>query len=159
MIDIGVSVSGSLKMPNSQELAGAIRRGMQVVAFEVANMATLESDKPLPQHPHLRTGNLKSSITGKVSGDGFSAVVGSHIEYAPRLEMGYSGVETVKSHNRTITQAWGRSIAPRQVSVRTFDRNANTPAYPFLRPAVEDAQRSGLIQRILQREIDKAVGQ
>ena len=150
-------MSGSLNFPLGKEISEAIRRGMQIVAIGRRNDGVLKSDKPLPQHPHLRTGRLKTSITGRVSPDGFSAVVGSHVEYAPRLEMGFSGSETVKAHTRTITQAWGRSIDPRQVSVRSFDRNANTPAYPFLRPAVEDAQRSGLIVRILQNAIDKAV--
>lgn len=155
MIDIGVSVSGSLNFPQGKDIAGAIQRGMKIIGLELRNDAVINSDKPLPGHPHLRMGRLKTSIAEQVSPDGFSVVVGASAEYAPRLELGYSGVETVRSHTRTITQAWGRSIAPRQVSVRAFDRNANTPAYPFLRPAVDDAIRAGWIVKILQREIDK----
>ena len=44
MIDIGVSVSGSLNMPDSREIAGAIRRGMTKIAFTVANQATQNAD-------------------------------------------------------------------------------------------------------------------
>lgn len=153
MIDIGVSVSGSLKMPNSQEIAGAIRTGMTKIALTIANQATQNADgRPGPK---VQTGRLRSSITGQVSGDGFSAVIGSNVEYAPRLEMGYRGPEGVKAHARTIRQAFGRSISPRDVQVSAFTRQANAPAYPFLRPAVEYAQRIHIIEDILQREIDK----
>ena len=44
-----------------------------------------------------------------------------------------------------------------QTMVSAFTRQANAPAYPFLRPAVEYAQRIHAIEDILQREIDKAV--
>ena len=92
-----------------------------------------------------------------MSGDGFSAVIGSNVEYAPRIEMGYSGPESVKAHTRTIRQAFGRAIAPRDVQVSAFTRTANARAYPFLRPAVDYARRIHIIEDILQREIDKAV--
>ncbi len=155
MIDIGVSVSGSLNFPQGQEIAGAIRRGMTKIALTVANQATQNADgRP---GPNIVTGRLRSSITGQVSGDGFSAVIGSNVEYAPRIEMGYHGPEGVKAHTRTIRQAFGRPIAPRDVQVSAFTRNANAPAYPFLRPAVEYAQRIHAIEDILQREIYKAV--
>lgn len=155
MIDMSVSVSGSFNLPNSQEMAGAIRRGMTKVAFTIANQATQNADgRP---GPRIVTGRLRSSITGRVSGDGMSAVIGSNVEYAPRIEMGYRGPENVKAHTRTIRQAFGRPIAPRDVQVSAFTRTANAPAYPFLRPAVEYAQRIHAIEDILQREIDKAV--
>jgi phage gpG-like protein len=155
MMDIGVSVSGPLNMPNAQEVAGAIRRAMQIIALTVANQATQNADgRP---GPNVQTGRLRSSITGRVSGDGFSAVIGSNVEYAPRIEMGYHGPEGVKAHTRTIRQAFGHPIAPRDVRVSAFTRTANAPAYPFLRPAVEYAQRIHAIEDILQREIYKAV--
>ena len=155
MIDIGVSVSGSLNMPDSREIAGAIRRGMTKIAFTVANQATQNADgRP---GPIVRTGRLRSSITGRVSGDGMSAVIGSNVEYAPRIEMGYHGPEEVRAHSRTIRQAFGRPIAPRDIQVSGFTRTANARAYPFLRPAVEYAQRIHAIDDILQAEIDKAV--
>ena len=153
MIDIKVTATGSLNFPEGKEIAGAIRRGMTAVAFDVANLATLHADgRP---GPIVRTGRLRASITGRVSPDGFSAVIGTNVEYAPRLEMGFSGTERVKAHTRTITQAFGRPIAPRRVDVGPFERQANHPAYPFLRPGVEDAQRKGIIERDIQREIDK----
>ena len=155
MIDLSVSVSGSLNFPQGKEIAGAIRMGMTKIALTIANQATQNADgRP---GPNIVTGRLRSSITGQVSGDGFSAVVGTNVEYAPRLEMGYSGPESVKAHTRTIRKAFGRAIAPRQVQVSAFTRTANARAYPFLRPAIEGGQRSGNIVYILQSEIDKAV--
>ena len=155
MIDLSVSVSGSLNFPQGKEIAGAIRMGMTKIALTIANQATQNADgRP---GPNIVTGRLRSSITGQVSGDGFSAVVGTNVEYAPRLEMGYSGPESVKAHTRTIRKAFGRAIAPRQVQVSAFTRTANARAYPFLRPAIEGGQRSGNIVYILQNEIDKAV--
>ena len=155
MIDLSVSVSGSLNFPQGKEIAGAIRMGMTKIALTIANQATQNADgRP---GPNIVTGRLRSSITGQVSGDGFSAVVGTNVEYAPRLEMGYSGPESVKAHTRTIRKAFGRAIAPRDVQVSAFTRTANARAYPFLRPAIEGGQRSGNIVYILQNEIDKAV--
>ena len=155
MIDLSVSVSGSLNFPLGKDIAGAIRRGLAKVGISLSNQATINaSGRP---GPNVQTGRLRSSITSQVSGDGMSVVIGTNVEYAPRLEMGYSGQESVKAHTRTITQAFGRAIAPREVQVSAFTRQANAPAYPFLRPAIEGGQRSGNIVYILQREIDKAV--
>lgn len=155
MIDIGISVSGSLNFPTGQDIAGAIRMGMTKIALTIANQATQNADgRP---GPNVQTGRLRSSITGRVSGDGFSAVIGSNVEYAPRIEMGYRGPEEVRAHTRTIRQAFGRPIAPRDVQVSAFTRTANAPAYPFLRPAVEQMVQRGNITYILQSEIDKAV--
>jgi len=155
VIDLSVSVSGSLNFPQGKEIAGAIRMGMTKIALTIANQATQNADgRP---GPNIVTGRLRSSITGQVSGDGFSAVVGTNVEYAPRLEMGYSGPESVKAHTRTIRKAFGRAIAPRDVQVSAFTRTANARAYPFLRPAVDYARRIHIIEDILQREIDKAV--
>lgn len=162
MIDIGVSVSGSLNFPEGREIAGAIGKALMKIGITIANQATQNADgRP---GPIVRTGRLRASMNYRkrpevveLGAGGLSVVVGSNVEYAPRIEMGFSGTEEVKAHTRTITQAWGRRIAPRDVQVSAFTRTANAPAYPFLRPAVEYAQRIHIIEDILQSEIDKAV--
>lgn len=155
MIDIKITSTGSLNFPQGKEIAGAIRRGLAKVGISLSNQATINaSGRP---GPNVQTGRLRSSITSQVSGDGMSVIVGTNVGYAPRLEMGYSGPESVKAHTRTIRKAFGRAIAPRQVQVSAFTRTANARAYPFLRPAIEGGQRSGNIVYILQNEIDKAV--
>ena len=155
MIDIKITSTGSLNFPQGKDIAGAIRMGMTKIALTIANQATQNADgRP---GPNIVTGRLRSSITGQVSGDGFSAVIGSNVEYAPPIEMGYSGPGWVKAPPGQIRQDFGRALPPRDVQVSAFTRTANARAYPFLRPAVEYARRIHIIEDILQREIDKAV--
>ena len=155
MIDIKITSTGSLNFPQGREISEAIRRGLAKVGISLSNQATINaSGRP---GPNVQTGRLRSSITSQVSGDGMSVIVGTNVGYAPRLEMGYSGPESVKAHTRTIRKAFGRAIAPRDVQVSAFTRTANARAYPFLRPAVDYARRIHIIEDILQREIDKAV--
>ena len=162
MIDFKVTASGSLNFPNSGEVAAAISRALMKIGINIANQATQNADgRP---GPIVRSGRLRSSLNYRdrpqvveMGAGGLSVIVGTNVEYAPRIEMGFSGVETVKAHSRTISQAWGRSIAPREIAVSSFERNAKSPAYPFLRPAVEYAKRIHMIDDILQAEIDKAV--
>ena len=160
MIDFKVTASGSLNFPNSGEVAAAISRALMKIGINIANQATQNADgRP---GPIVRSGRLRSSLNYRdrpqvveMGAGGLSVIVGTNVEYAPRIEMGYRGPEGVKAHTRTIRQAFGRSISPRDVQVSAFTRQANAPAYPFLRPAVEYAQRIHIIEDILQREIDK----
>jgi len=162
VIDFSVNVSGALNFPTGPEVAGAIGKALMKIGITIANQATQNADgRP---GPIVRTGRLRASMNYRkrpevveLGAGGLSVVVGSNVEYAPRIEMGFSGPEGVKAHTRTIRQAFGRPIAPRDVQVSAFTRQANAPAYPFLRPAVEYAQRIHAIEDILQREIDKAV--
>jgi len=162
VIDLSVSVSGSLNFPQGKDISGAIGKALMKIGITIANQATQNADgRP---GPIVRTGRLRSSLNYKkrpevveMGAGGLSVVVGTNVEYAPRIEMGFSGTEEVRAHTRTIRQAWGRRIAPREIQVEAFSRNVNARAYPFLRPAVEYAQRIHIIDDILQREIDKAV--
>ena len=161
MIDIGISVSGSLNFPTGQDIAGAIGKALMKIGITIANQATQNADgRP---GPIVRTGRLRASMNYRkrpevveLGAGGLSVVVGSNVEYAPRIEMGYRGPEEVKAHTRTIRQAFGRPIAPRDVQVSAFTRQANAPAYPFLRPAVDYAQRIHIIEDNRQRETAKA---
>lgn len=153
MMSMSVKIDGSIALPNGQTTAGAIRRGMLRIAHTVAGQAAENDGRP---GPIRRSGLLHSSIAGVVSADGMSAVVGTPVEYAPRIELGYSGPETVKAHTRTISQAFGRPIAPRKVDVASFTRQANARPYPFLRPAIDYAQRIHMFEDILTDEIVKA---
>ena len=171
MMEIGVSVSGSLDFPTGQDISGAIRRGMKTVGELLANQARLNADgRP---GPFVRTGRLRASINSRVSSDGMTVIVGTSetakgkdVSYAPRIEMGFSGSVTVTEH-------FARNPAPTAINtrgnrvraqgpanmhrVKEFSYNANSPAYPFLRPAVEQMVQRGNITYILQSEIDKAV--
>ena len=117
-------------------------------------------------HPTMltsRTGRLQSSISfttpSNVGKDGnkYTASFGTNVEYAPRHEFGFSGVESVKDHIRTITTAFGRPIQPRQVFVSAFTRNVNVHARPFLRPSLEHEENRQRVIEILAENINEAI--
>jgi len=100
------------------------------------------------------SGRLASSITGAdFTGDRegiFNVVVrdagvqiekGSKVPYAGMHEFGFSGSVTIPAHTRTITQAFGRAIEPRQVQVNSFVRGLSVPARPYLRPAIDQEEK------------------
>lgn len=167
MMEIGVSVSGQIVLPDGRDMTSAIRRGMKTVGELIANQARLNASGP--EHPDVVTGRLRASINSRVSSDGMTVIVGTSetakgkdVSYAPRIEMGFSG--TVKEHyarnpRPTALNRAGRRVRAQgpQAMHKVKAYQANSPAYPFLRPAVEYAQRIHIIDDILQREIDKAV--
>lgn len=65
---------------------------------------------------------------------------GSRTPYAAVHEDGFSGNVIVPAHTRTIRQAFGRQIEPRQVQVREHSRFMNIPARPYLKPALKGLQ-------------------
>jgi phage gpG-like protein len=103
-----------------------------------------------------RTGRLRNSITTDVQIDGDRVIgrIGTAVVYGRIHELGYSGPIGVRAHSRTIRQAFGRAISPVTVDVRAHTRQADIPARPFLRPAIEDNLTD--IQRILVNRIEEA---
>jgi phage gpG-like protein len=69
------------------------------------------------------TGDLKRSISHEVHG--VTGRVGSNLDYAAAVEMGFHGIEHVREYVR-------RDGA----TVRAHERHANMPAQPYLRPAL-----------------------
>lgn len=93
------------------------------------------------------TGKLRRSIHSFVEaeGDRISGVVAQSgdVKYGRRWEFGFTGDEVVQAHVRTISQAFGHAIAPREVEVRAFTRHVDQPARPFMRPSL--AERAAAI--------------
>ena len=90
---------------------------------------------------HRRSGRLDAGIDLQVASDGgrVTATLGiAGVPYAAYQEYGFHGTETVRAHLRTITEAFGRTIAPRPVAVRSFARRVDYPAHSFLRAALAD---------------------
>ena len=116
------------------------------------------------------TDTLMSSISpgeiGSITKSGKTeAQVGTALEYASLMQYGGTSTipahkETVKSHKRTITMAWGRTIAPKKIKVKPFERQMparsfNVPARPFLLFQIpEDIDR---IHRFFDQHVDKAI--
>jgi len=88
----------------------------------------------------VRTGTLRRSIDQVVvqNAGSVTGIVSTNVEYAAAHEYGLKKQLTVKEHLRTIKQAWGKSIAPKQIQVREHTRTANLPERSFVRSALQD---------------------
>lgn len=123
------------------------QNGIQTAITDRMNRITIKlqahvvRDKLSGQVLRFRTNNLRGSIHQEVtSGNGsIIGMVGTNVEYAARHEYGFQGSETVKTHLRTIRQAFGKPLkAPKQIEVQQFTRNINYPEHSFLRSALAD---------------------
>jgi phage gpG-like protein len=87
-----------------------------------------------------RTGTLRRKInyTVQESPDAVTGRVGVKLAYAAAHEFGFEGTVTVREHLRTITQAFGRQIAPVSVVVRAHDMHMRLPERSFLRSSLRD---------------------
>ena len=74
----------------------------------------VERDAKILQTPHVDTGRLRSSITHEI--EGLTGRVGSNVEYARRIELGFVGVDSL-------------------------GRKFNQKPYPYLRPALHKNEK------------------
>ena len=88
----------------------------------------------------VRTGRLRRSIHPEwdFKPGHMGATVGTNVEYAAIHEYGFKGTVQVKSFQREMTKAFGRPIAPKQVTVSAHSRNINMPGRSFLRSALKE---------------------
>lgn len=85
-----------------------------------------------------RSGSLASSIDLRVdrSATAITGTVFSDSSYACAHEYGFVGTVNVKASLRRITEAFGRPIASKTVTVRAHTRSMNLPQRSFLRTAL-----------------------
>lgn len=81
--------------------------------------------------------NPESVYEVNFSGNSVKITIGSEKVYAAIHEFGFTGQVSIPAHTRTITQAFGREIAPTQVNVSSYMRDMNIPARPYLAPAID----------------------
>ena len=100
----------------------------------------VQQDKLSGQVLRSRSGSLKSSIGVKVdqSGGTITASVFSESQYAGAQEYGFAGTVSVRASLRRMTEAFGRPIAEKMISVRAYDRRMDLPERSFLRSALDD---------------------
>lgn len=160
MIDFDVKVTGMLTFAKTKDVQQAISRGIRKAGQIVANQARQNADgRP---GPFVQTGRLRASINSSGEVGDMSVTVGTPVEYGPRIELGFKGTENVKEHYRSVgsftRNRRGRRVKAQgpanRVLVNAFTRNANSPAYPFLRPAAEFAIRQHIIEDLITRELD-----
>jgi hypothetical protein len=87
-----------------------------------------------------RSGSLKSSIDLRVdqSTRVVTATVFTDSAYAGAHEYGFAGAVNVRASLRRITQAFGRQIIGKTISVRAHSRRMDLTERSFLRSALED---------------------
>ena len=76
---------------------------------------------------------------------------GEFVSYAFIHEFGLKGSMAIKAHLRTIKKAFGRSITPRQVTVKAHSRKVNLRERRFMRDSLDD------IGKIVPKNIDAAI--
>lgn len=132
----------------------------------------------------VQTGTLRRRLhLAPVSADDLSIKISDPVAYAARHEYGFHGLEAVSGHVRHITRAFGRRLQAtqsaeeailgalrgtigirsqrfrrtggRDIVVRPFIRQANTPARPFMRPAINESVPD--IRRIFVASISEAL--
>lgn len=97
------------------------------------------------------TGSQENITEATFIGGVFRIIFGSEVPYAGVHEDGFTGNISVPQHTRTITQAFGRSIAPTQVTVSAHSRNTRIPKRPYLVPGLDD--QSSYIEQRVTREV------
>lgn len=133
------------------------RLKLQITREAVALLRYVKEQKLSGQVLRNRTGTLRRKVNYVVR-DGVSdvmATVGVKLSYAGIHEYGFDGTETVREHLRTITQAFGRTIAPVQVTVREFSRHMHMPERSFLRSSLSE-NAAGIRERLTAAIVDEA---
>jgi len=140
MIAFRVTTGGNLEL--SLQSAGmrvreAVRTGVQRAGDLVLTRA---KEKLSGEVLRNRTGQLRRSINQRFrdSGTRIETQVGTNVKYAAIHEYGFDGPETVKAHARKISHAFGRTIAPTVVQVRSFERRVRMPERSFLRSSLNE---------------------
>lgn len=132
----------------------ALEKSVQRLALQL--LRHVKEDKLSGQVLRVRSGRLRRSANQRVevAGAKVTGIVGTNVEYGRMHEYGFQGTETVRAHLRRIKQAWGRPIAEREVSVRSFSRKVNYPAKSFLRSALADMRPQ--IEAEMKKALDSA---
>ncbi len=114
-----------------------IKRRLIRAAMIITNQAKIN----IRRHGLIDTGRLINSLRWEFyrRGDVQGILIGSFgVPYAAFWEFGYHGTQHVRSHNRLITRAFGRSLDQSVIArVRAHTRRRNEIGKPFLRPAYE----------------------
>jgi len=149
----GVSAVQNMLGKKGEAIYAAVKKSITALSLKLS--VRVKESKLSGQSLNVKTGRLRRSINAKVAEDNGQIVgsVGTNVEYARIHELGSTKDQQVRAHMRTIKEAWGKSLAqPIQIQVKAHTRKANTPARPFLKPALDEME----VQ--IKADIAKAVG-
>jgi len=121
-----------------QKAHGRVKIAVNQLVMQL--LRKVKADKLSGQVLRNQTGRLRRSINSQVidTPDSITGSVGTNVVYGRRWEEGFRGTEQVKAHVRSIRQAWGRSITPREVQVGAFSRDLDIRPRPFLGPSLQE---------------------
>jgi hypothetical protein len=123
-------------------LPGAINLGLAraITKLGIDLRHKVQEDELAGQMLISRSGSLKSSIDLRVdrSATTVKATVFTDSEYARAHEYGFAGTVNVRASLRRITEAFGRPISGKTISVRAYSRKMDLPERSFLRSALEE---------------------
>ena len=127
-----------------------------ITKLSIQLQAKIKSEKLTGQVLKTRTGTLRRSINYRVDKTpseiiGRVGIGADAAKYGIMHEFGFRGTENIRSHLRTIKKVWGKSISPKQISVRSHTRTVNYPERSFMRTALAE------MRPIIQNDISKAV--
>jgi hypothetical protein len=123
---------------NPDAIASGLARAITKLGIDLQR--TIHEDELSGQILAARSGSLKSSIDLQIdqSADAVAVTVSSDSAYAHAHEYGFSGTVDVRASLRRITEAFGRPISEKTVSVRAYHRRMDLPERSFMRSALED---------------------
>jgi len=122
-------------------LPGAIDAGLVRAVTQLGiDLQRNAQEKLSGQVLNSRSGALRASIDYRVdqSEGRVAASVFTDLKYGAAQEYGFAGAVGVRASLRRITQAFGRPVAEKIVSVRAYDRRMNLPERSFLRSTLEE---------------------
>lgn len=113
-----------------------------IVRSTLKLLVKVKNEKLSGQVLKVRSGRLRRSITQRIeqTAQGVVGIVGTNVGYGKAHEYGLDTSITVKAHLRQIKQAFGKSIAPKQIQVKSHTRQVKFTERSFLRTALQELQ-------------------
>lgn len=118
---------------------GLVRAAVEAQAIDLT--AYVKESKLSGQVLRTPTGTLRRSVSYAlmIADKGLTAQVGTNLVYAAIHEYGFDGMESVRAHQRRVTQAFGHPLKfAVWANVGPFSRHMKMPERSFLRSSLRE---------------------
>jgi len=121
--------------------------------------AKVKSEKLTNQVLNVRTGTLRRSIHSNVTQTPtrITGGVSTNVIYGAAHEYGVDKNVTVHAHLRNIKEAFGKSIAPKTVNVKSHSRHMVLPERSYMRSSLKEMNEAGVIDREIEAAVTRAL--
>lgn len=138
----------------NDQVRAEIRRTINALTLKLQR--TVQEDKLSGQNLNVQSGRLRGSISSKVEEaadyiEGTVGAGGALVRYAFVHEFGLEKALNIKAHLRTIKQAFGRPITPKQINIAAHTRKAYFLERRFMRDSLDE------VAKIVPKNIDAAI--